>query len=93
MHQSLSTTIPPYPPHCLAIYRTKKTAYVFGTYGYSIEDNLPYFTKIMKTNKIHYVDAGAVTSFNDTHDMICGHMTLAWMKTVHRFGIKKALTI
>ena len=79
--------------HWISIYSTKKTFYVFDSYGRSTKSLLRILTKKLKDKKIKIVDSDPdQEQIGDTSE-VCGVLSAAWLFTCRDLGIKAALKI
>jgi hypothetical protein len=79
--------------HWVAVYYDGKgTYYIYDSYGRYSRDLIPYYINGIKTRHKQYIDADHDAEQKNNED-ICGQLSLAWLKMIDLYGIKKALTI
>jgi hypothetical protein len=73
-----------------SIYITPKN--VYDSFGRNTKSLLKVITAKSKTKKIKIVDSKRDAEQHED-SVVCGHMSLAWLTVVQRFGVRAALTI
>ena len=76
--------------HWISLIQTPKYAYIYDSFGRDTKKIAPYLVRYLHPRKI-------VESKNDKEqkdaEVICGHLSLAWMAVAHELGIKAAILI
>ena len=79
--------------HWVAVYQTPKTMYVYDSYGRATGSVLPKLkrragagVRIVESDRS---DAEQIGTSSET----CGHMCLAWLQCVVKYGIRGALLV
>lgn len=78
--------------HWVSIYSTKKTFYVYDSYGRSTKSLLRLLTKKLKDKKIKIVDSDPDQEQRGNSE-VCGVLSAAWLFTCHDLSVRNAIKI
>ena len=76
--------------HWVGVYLTDLSCSLYDSFGRNIHKLLSVFLKRITKRKIFFDKKDREQK---DHEIICGHLSLSWVRCVHRFGIKKAIKI
>lgn len=77
--------------HWVGLYLTSKTAYIYDSFARDSKKLLPHLLKHLKHKKI--VESDRSDKEQRDLEVICGHLSLAWLAVVRDLGINKAKKI
>jgi len=83
--------------HWVSLVLTKKTAYIYDSFGRSPEKTIPILYKRLRRAKynIKFDTKDKEQRATYKNDMVvnCGHSCIAFLLCAHKFGIRKAILI
>ena len=79
--------------HWVAVYRgAGKTVYVYDSFGRATGSILPDLKKALEARGYSIVEADRDAEQRGASE-VCGHLSLAWLEVVHRYGVLAALEV
>jgi len=79
--------------HWISLVVTPKTAYVFDSFARDPKTLVPHLTKRLTKAKRKIVSSDRTDKEQKDLEIICGHLSLAWLTVVKELGLKAAKKI
>lgn len=79
--------------HWVSMYITPKTAYIHDSFARKSQILVKHLTKRLSEKKIKIINSDTSDKEQQDHQIICGHISIAWLAVVQNLGIRYALHI
>ena len=78
--------------HWVSVYKNGDNMYIYDSYGRHSHKLLPAFIRANRGGGIRFIDSDRDPE-QAADEVICGHLCIAWLQCVEKYGIRNALKI